>query len=82
MALWWIGNIILLAVIAPVVVFLLRGVLKAASTVRRTVADVAAVGTAMVADLEPVPQLLETQRSVSQATAGLVRYGAALDEIL
>ena len=31
MTLWWIGNIVLLLVIFPVVVYLLRGVLYAAN---------------------------------------------------
>ena len=30
MTLWWIGNIVLLVVVLPVVVYLLRGVLDAA----------------------------------------------------
>lgn len=82
MIIWWIGNIVLLAVIAPVVVFLLRGVLGATLTVRGAVDDVAVVGTKMVSDLEPVPELLKTESYVGQTTAGLARYGAALDEIL
>ena len=82
MALWWIGNVVLLVVIAPVVVFLLYGVLEAARNVRRALDDIAEVGTMMVADLEPVTELVETDRYVSKTTEGLGRYGAALDEIL
>jgi len=82
MALWWIGNLALLLVIAPVVVVLLRGVLTAAQGVRRALEDIAEVGTMLVADLEPVSQLVETERYVDQTTQGLVRYGTALDEIL
>ena len=33
MTLWWIGNIVLLFVIVPVVVYLLRGVLEAAKSI-------------------------------------------------
>ena len=82
MALWWIGNIVLLVVIAPVVVFLLYGVLAAALNVRRALVDIAGVGTKMASDLEPVPELLKTESYVSQTTAGLAKYGAALDKIL
>jgi sensor histidine kinase regulating citrate/malate metabolism len=82
MVIWWIGNIVLLVVIAPVVVLLLFSVLKAALTVRRAVDDIATVGAKMVSDLEPVPELIKTENYVSQTTAGLSRYGAALDEIL
>lgn len=82
MALWWIGNVVLLMVIAPVVVYLLSGVLRAALNVRRAVDDIAVVGAKMVSDLEPVPELVKTESYVSQTTAGLARYGTALDEIL
>lgn len=82
MTLWWIGNLVLLAVIAPVVVVLLRGVLEAARDVRRALEDIAEVAPMMVADLEHVSGLVETERYVSQATRGLVRYRTALDEIL
>jgi len=82
MVLWWIGNVVLLVVIAPAVVFLLVRVLLAARTVDRTLKDINAVGTKMVSDLEPVPELLKTESYVSQTTAGLAKYGAALDKIL
>lgn len=82
MILWWIGNVILIAVIAPVVVILLRGVLLSAKTVHGALENIAGVGGAMVADLAPVPQLVTTVSLVNDTTAGLTRYGAALDEIL
>lgn len=82
MILWWIGNLVLALVIAPVVVFLLYSVLDAARTVRRTLEDIEEVGVKMVSDLGPVPELLKTESYVSQTTDGLARYGAALDEIL
>jgi len=82
MILWWIGNAVLLVIIAPVVVVLLYGVLDAARTVRRAVDGLATVGTKMVSDLEPVPELLKTESYVSQTSAGLARYGTALDEVL
>jgi len=82
MTLWWIGNAVLLVIIAPVVVVLLYRVLDAARTVRRAVDGLATVGTKMVSDLEPVPELLKTESYVSQTSAGLARYGTALDEVL
>ncbi len=58
MTLWWIGNFVLLVVITPVVIVLLLGVLKSGVTVRRSLEEIAEVGGTMVADLEPVPQLV------------------------
>jgi len=82
MFLAWIGLLALVVVVVPVVVFLLYGVLKSALAVRRATDDIVEVGTAMVADLQPVPELLKTENMVGQTTAGLARYGAALDKIL
>lgn len=82
MILWWIGNVVLIAVIAPVVVILLRAVLVSARTVGGALEDVAGVGGAMVDDLAPVPQLVTTVSLVNETTTGLTRYGAALDKIL
>jgi hypothetical protein len=82
MVFWWVGNILLLLVIAPVVVFLLRGVLNSALSVRRAISDIEDVGGKMVSDLEPVPELVKTESYVTQTTQGLARYGAALDRIL
>ncbi len=82
MTLWWIGNLVLLVVVAPVVVFLLRGVLLAAHSVRKALDDIGGVGTAMVSDLAPVPELLKTKQYVGQTKDGLARYGGALDKIL
>ncbi|MBA3327597.1 MAG: hypothetical protein H0T43_04770 [Solirubrobacterales bacterium] len=82
MPLWWVGNLLLLVAVLPLLVVLLRAVLVAAQAVRRTVAEIAAVSTAMVTDLDPVAELDATRRFAGETSAGLVRYGRALDEIL
>ena len=41
MTLWWIGNVVLLAVVLPVVVYLLRGVLDAARSIVPSVRQIA-----------------------------------------
>lgn len=82
MILWWILNIVLIAVIVPVVVVLLRGVLASARNLRGALDDIAVVGGTMVTALEPVPQLVTTVSLVNDTTNGLARYGRALDRIL
>ncbi len=82
MALWWVGNVALLAVVTPVVVVLLRRVVAAAAAVRSSAEEIGRVGRAMAIHLEAVGALAETQRLVGSTTTGLVRYGRALDEIL
>lgn len=82
MALWWIGNIVLLAVVIPVVIVILISVVKPAASIKRRSDDLIVVGGSIVTNLDSVYDLLETQRLVGLTGAGLGRYGAALDEIL
>lgn len=82
MTLWWIGDIILLVVIFPVVVYLLRGVLTAAASIVPTVDEIAAVAKAGSKDLDAAPLLLTTRDQVEQTVAGVANYGGSLDVIL
>ena len=82
MTLWWIGNIVLLLVILPVVVYLLRGVLDAARSIVPSVQKIATVAAAGSKDLDAAPLLLTTQDQVERTVAGLADYGGSLDVIL
>ena len=82
MTLWWIGNIVLLVVILPVVVYLLRGVLEAAKSIVPSVQGIATVAAAGSKDLGAAPLLLTTQSQVEQTVAGLADYGGSLDVIV
>lgn len=82
MILWWIGNVLLLVVILPVVVFLLKGVFDAA---RRTTASVEAlrpVAEAASDDLDAVELLQTTREQVNQTVTVVADYGGSLDQIL
>jgi hypothetical protein len=82
MTLFWIGDIVLLVVILPVVVYLLSGVLKAARSIVPSVRQIATVAEAGSKDLDAVPLLLTTQDQVRQTIAGIADYGGSLDVIL
>ncbi len=82
MILWWLGNIVLLIVILPVVVYLLRGVLSAAKSIVPTLGSIADVAAAGSRDLDAVPLLLTTQEQVKKTVAGVANYGGSLDVIL
>ena len=64
MTLWWIGDIVLLVVILPVVVYLLRGVLEAARSIVPTVEEIATVAAAGSKDLDAPRCCLTTQDQV------------------
>ena len=82
MTLWWIGDIVLLAVVVPVVVYLLNGVLKAARSIVPTVRQIATVAEAGSKDLDAAALLLTTQEQVKQTVAGVADYGGSLNIIL
>jgi hypothetical protein len=80
--LWWIGDIVLLVVILPVVIYLLNAVLSAARSIVPSVRGIADVAAAGSKDLDSVPLLLTTQDQVKQTVAGVANYGGSLDVIL
>ncbi|MEJ7894824.1 MAG: hypothetical protein WKF94_19490 [Solirubrobacteraceae bacterium] len=82
MTLWWIGDIVLLFVIFPVVVILLRNVLDATKSIVPEVQSISRVAAAGSRDLDAAALLLTTQQQVQQTVAGLANYGGSLDVIL
>jgi hypothetical protein len=82
MTLWWIGDIVLLVVVVPVVVYLLNGVLTTARGIVPSVRRIATVAAAGSKDLDATVRLLTTQEQVAQTVAGVAEYGGSLDVIL
>jgi hypothetical protein len=82
MTVWWIGSIVLLVVVLPVVVYLLRGVLAATQSIVPAVERIAGVAKAGSADLDAAALLLTTQDQVTQTVAGVANYGGSLDVIV
>jgi hypothetical protein len=82
MTLWWIGDVVLLAVILPVVVYLLHSVLNAATSIVPSVQEIAKVAAAGSKDLDAAALLLTTQDQVAKTVAGVANYGGSLDVIL
>ncbi len=82
MILWWIGNAVLLIVVLPLVVYLLHGVLTAASSIVPSVNEIGDVTAAASKDLDATALLLTTQDQVAQTIAGVAEYGGSLDVIL
>ena len=82
MILWWIGDLILLAVVLPIVVYLLRGVLGAAKSIVPSVQEIAMAAAAGSKDLDAAALLETTQDQVTKTVAGVANYGGSLDVIL
>jgi hypothetical protein len=83
MALWWIGNVVLLVVILPVVIYLLNRVLAAVERIRHATDDILSGGVALIGELEGVPAgLAETDATVGAISVGAVRYAGSVAKLL
>jgi hypothetical protein len=83
MVLWWIGDAILLAVILPVVIWLLNRVLAAVERIRAATDDILAGGVALTGQLDGVPEALAvTDKTIEEVKVGAVRYAGSVAKLL
>ena len=83
MALWWIGNAVLLLVVLPVVIFLLNRVLAAVERIRHATDEILSGGVALIGELEGVPAgLATTDATVNEISVGAVRYAGSVAKLL
>ena len=82
MTLFWIGSLVLLLIILPVVILLLGSVLTQARSIVPSVERIASVTAAGSKDLDAVPLLLTTQEQVKATVEVVAGYGGSLDVIL
>ena len=83
MALWWIGNAVLLLVVVPVLVALLNRVLAALERIRGAADDILAGGVTLTEELDEVPELLATtDRTIHDVSTGAVRYAGSVAKLL
>jgi hypothetical protein len=81
--LWWIGAIVLLVVVLPVVIALLNRILAAVERIRDAGDDILAEGVALNDGLEPVPGLLATtDETIKEVQVGAVRYAGSVQKLL
>ena len=83
MVLWWIGNVILLVVVLPVVIFLLNRVLAAVERIRAATDNVLAGGVALIGELNGLPEALAvTDETVKEVSVGAGRYAGSVAKLL
>jgi hypothetical protein len=83
MVLWWIGNAVLLAVILPVVIWLLNRVLAAVERIRGAADDILVGGVELTRQLDGVPEALAvTDRTIEEVKVGAVRYAGSVAKLL
>jgi hypothetical protein len=81
MTLWWIGDVLLIVVLA-VVIYLLHGVLSEARGIVPSIRRIAGAAKAGSNDLDAVPLLLTTQDQVIKTVETVADYGGSLDVIV
>jgi hypothetical protein len=81
-ALWWIANIVLIAVVAPVCLLFLNRVLRPIFEIKRYVDDVLDHGVKLTGTLDCVPNLIRTCELSGSARLNVTRYGLALARLL
>ncbi|MDQ3761323.1 MAG: hypothetical protein M3460_06360 [Actinomycetota bacterium] len=75
MILWWIGNLILLFAVLPIVAVLMNRIVTPVDRIRKTVDDILYNGVILTGELDNVPSLLaETDRTVKEISIGATRY--------
>jgi hypothetical protein len=83
MVLWWIGNVVLLVVVLPVVIYLLNRVLAALERIRGATDRILAGGVDLVGELSGVPAgLATTDATVREISVGAVRYAGSVAKLL
>ncbi len=82
MVLWWIGNLVFLFVIIPVVVLLLHGLLKPVIEIGKYTDDILEHLSNGVNQLGAISELGQTRNAASGVSSDLQRYGNALRRVL
>lgn len=83
MILWWLGNLILLFVVLPIVVVLTNRIAGPIARIRQTIDDILENGVALTGRLDNVaPLLTDTDRIVKEVAIGATRYGKGVVNLL
>jgi hypothetical protein len=83
MILWWIGDLILLFVVLPIVVVLMNRIVTPVDRIRETVDGILHNGVILTGELDNVPGLLaETDSTVQEVAIGATRYVKRVGHLL
>ncbi len=80
--LWWIGNIIFLFVVIPVVLLFLNRVLRPTMEINSYANDILEHGVALTGALDSVPKLLRTRELTGQVRQSAERYVSTLEGVM
>ena len=79
---WWIGNILLLVAVVPILVALLNRVLAALERIRKASDEILAGGVQLIGEVDRVPELLATtDETIADVSNGAVRYAGSVAKL-
>ncbi len=81
MTLWWVANVVLIALVVPVLVVILESVRRPAFRIRRHADGIAEHSRSLPAGAERLQDLRRTRELVNETSVELERYGDALDRL-
>ena len=79
---WWLANILLIAVVAPAVIYFLNKVWRPIKEIDAYVQDILEHGVLLTGTLDCVPNLIRTCELSGMARLNVTRYGLALARLL
>lgn len=83
MTLWWIGNIVVLLVVIPLLVALLNRVLAALEVIRGAADVTLAGGLGIIEEVQNVNESLAvTDETITEVANGAVRYAGSVGKLL
>lgn len=82
MVLWWLGNLIFVFVVIPIVVILLSRLWNVVREIKEYVDDVLEHGVLLISGVDDVELLLDTREQARILKENVQRYGSALDALL
>jgi hypothetical protein len=83
MILWWIGDLILLFVVLPIVFVLMNRIVAPVNRIRESVDDILHNGVLLTGELDNVPELLAvTDSAVKEISIGATRYVKRVGHLL
>jgi hypothetical protein len=83
MVLWWIGNVLLVVAVVPILVALLNRILAALERIRGASDNILAGGLVLIGELDGVPEALATtDKTIDAVATGAVRYAGSVAKLL
>jgi hypothetical protein len=80
--LWLLGDILLIVVVAPALVYFLNKVYYPIKEIRAYAHDILEHGVNLTQTLDSVPKLVRTRELTGQARQAAQRYGSALQRVI